>query len=89
MHSVYLWLIIATFVGYSVCYKKIRPLKTSGLNLSQFRVHGTTAQHRSPVYLERMVERKKIEVDSILRKHQAADDPLVMRMGYMASECRY
>ncbi len=42
----------------------------------------------SPVYLERMVERKKIEVDSLLRRHQAADDPLVMRMSYIASECR-
>ena len=42
----------------------------------------------APVYLERMVERKKIEVQSLLRRHQAADDPLVMRMSYMASECR-
>jgi len=43
----------------------------------------------APVYLERMVERKKIEVQSLLRRHQAPDDPLVMRMSYMASECRY
>lgn len=42
----------------------------------------------APVYLERMVERKKIEVQSLLRRHQAPDDPLVMRMSYMASECR-
>lgn len=42
----------------------------------------------SPLYLERMVERKKIEVDSLLRRHQALDDPLVMRMSYIASECR-
>ena len=42
----------------------------------------------APVYLERMVERKKIEFQSLLRRHQAADDPLVMRMSYMASECR-
>lgn len=44
---------------------------------------------QSPLYLERMVERKKIEVDSLLRRHQAIDDPLVMRMSYIASECRY
>lgn len=47
-----------------------------------------TMLHASPVYLERMVERKKAEVESLLRRHQAMDDPLVMRMGYMASECR-
>jgi indole-3-glycerol phosphate synthase len=41
------------------------------------------------VYLERMVERKKIEVDALLKRHQSMDDPLVMRMSYMASECKY
>ena len=41
------------------------------------------------VYLERMVERKKIEVDALLKRHQSEDDPLVMRMSYMASECKY
>ena len=41
------------------------------------------------VYLERMVERKKIEVDALLKRHQSVDDPLVMRMSYMASECKY
>ena len=41
------------------------------------------------LYLERMVERKKVEVDALLKRHQEPDDPLVMRMSYMASECRY
>jgi hypothetical protein len=45
--------------------------------------------YSSPLYLERMVERKKVEVESLLRRHQEADDPLVMRMSYMASECLY
>ena len=45
--------------------------------------------YSNPVYLERMVERKKAEVDSLLRKHQAADDPLFMRMSYLASENRF
>ncbi|KAJ1404506.1 hypothetical protein B484DRAFT_437140, partial [Ochromonadaceae sp. CCMP2298] len=48
-----------------------------------------TALWSSPLYLERMVERKKVEVESLLRRHQDADDPLVMRMSYMASECKY
>ena len=39
-------------------------------------------------YLERMVERKKIEVESLLRRHQSTDDPIVMRMSYIASECK-
>jgi indole-3-glycerol phosphate synthase len=34
----------------------------------------------SAVYLERIVE---------LKRHQSEDDPLVMRMSYMASECKY
>lgn len=41
------------------------------------------------MHLERLVERKKAEVDNLLRRHQAADDPLVMRLSYAASECKY
>jgi indole-3-glycerol phosphate synthase len=40
-------------------------------------------------WLDRAVARKRIEVDNLLRRHQDLDDPLVMRMGYMASESRY
>ena len=40
-------------------------------------------------YLQRMVDRKKIEVDALLKRHQEPDDPLVMRMSYVASECKY
>ena len=41
------------------------------------------------LYLGRMVERKKIVVDNMLRRHQDPSDPLVMRMTYMATECKY
>lgn len=41
------------------------------------------------VYLERMVERKKVDVNSLLKRHQDPDDPLFMRMTYMASENRF
>ena len=41
------------------------------------------------VVLERLVARKKKEVDLLLRKHQEPDDPLVMRLSYVASECKY
>ncbi len=37
-------------------------------------------------YLERMVERKKIQVENTLRRHQEPDDPLVMRMSYMVTQ---
>lgn len=40
-------------------------------------------------YLERMIERKKIEVNQLLRKHDKPDDPIFMRMTYMASENKY
>ena len=40
-------------------------------------------------YLGRMVQKKKAEVDTLLRQHQELDDPLVMRMSYMASENLY
>ena len=40
-------------------------------------------------WLDRAVARKRIEVENLLRRHQEPDDPLVMRMSYMASECRY
>lgn len=35
---------------------------------------------RIPNYLEKIVARKKIEVETLLRQHQELDDPLVMRM---------
>lgn len=41
------------------------------------------------LYLERMVERKKIEVNQMLKRHDKPDDPIFMRMAYMASECKY
>lgn len=40
-------------------------------------------------YLGRLVERKKIVVDGMLRRHQDASDPLVMRMSYMATEGKF
>jgi indole-3-glycerol phosphate synthase len=34
--------------------------------------------------VDQMVKRKKIEVDNMLKRHQSKDDPLFMRMTYMA-----
>ena len=55
----------------------------------QARAHSLYGSFAYGSYLERMVERKKIEVDSLLRRHQDPNDPLVMRMSYMASENKY
>ena len=41
------------------------------------------------LYLERMVERKKIEVNNMLKRHQDPSDKIFMRMTYLASECKY
>jgi predicted LPLAT superfamily acyltransferase len=62
-------------------------LKTPLTAVPRSRQH--SARRASPVYLERMVERKKAEVDSLLRRHQSPDDSLVMRMSYLSSECRF
>lgn len=50
---------------------RTRPLKmTQKYNLDHFK---------------RMIERKKIEVENLIHRHQKEDDPLFMRMHYMAS----
>jgi len=58
--------------------------------MSNFKLFGYDQQSNyDPSYLQRLVERKKIEVNSLLKKHQDVDDPLVMRMSYMASQCKF
>jgi indole-3-glycerol phosphate synthase len=81
----YILLILCTLSTHQVrafkgCY---RP------KMTKFRLPLQMRQEAYAAYLERMVERKKIEVDNLLRRHQAEDDPLVMRMSYMASENLY
>ncbi len=44
---------------------------------------------RAGEYLARMVQRKKAEVDNLLRRHSTVDDPLIMRMTYVNSNCKY
>jgi|LauGreSBDMM110SN_4_FD.fasta_scaffold80181_1 indole-3-glycerol phosphate synthase len=43
----------------------------------------------SGTYLHKIVERKKIEVDRMLRMHQSDSDPLVMRMSYINSQSNF
>lgn len=50
---------------------------------------GFKYEKAGPVYLERMVEKKKVEVQNLLKQHQALDDPLVMRMSYLADRNKY
>ena len=40
-------------------------------------------------YLHAMVERKKIEVDDLLRRHTAVDDPLLMRLTYLNNKASF
>ena len=37
------------------------------------------SKNKGASYLQRMVDRKKVEVDNLLRRHQEPDDPIVMR----------
>lgn len=53
-------------------------------NRYQFAIYGSAGD-----YLGRMVSKKKAEVDTLLRQHQDLDDPLVMRMSYMASDNKF
>lgn len=49
--------------------------KTGALGMAQYNLD----------HFKRMIERKKIEVDSLVHRHQKEDDPLFMRMNYMAT----
>ena len=76
---------------YKDSYSSRSSSSSSSSSKNDYKLFSSSSKYSSnyaPVYLERMVERKKIEVQSLLRRHQAPDDPLVMRMSYMASECR-
>ena len=59
------------------------PSKSSAYTLKALAVRADNT------YLDRMVQRKKIVVDNMLRRHQDPSDPLIMRMTYMASACKY
>lgn len=56
--------------------------------LQTYKIHRLFSSSSSG-YLERMVARKTIDVDSMLRKHTDPSDPVVMRMSYMASESKF
>ena len=53
------------------------------------RISVSLSSTSSGFYLQRMVERKKIEVNNMLKRHQDPNDPIFMRMTYMSSECKY
>lgn len=40
-------------------------------------------------YLGKMIERKKVQVENLIRRHSAADDPLFLRMSYMNNENQF
>lgn len=61
---------------------------TRSINNIPFSIRAVRNNYDSS-YLERLVDRKRIEVDTLLRQHQDVDDPLVMRLSYMSSECKY
>jgi indole-3-glycerol phosphate synthase len=78
-----IWAILASFL-----LANNDAFRQATTTASKYR-HVSALAAQKGLYLERMVEAKKIEVDALLRRHQEPDDPLVMRMSYMASECKY
>ena len=81
--SIYIRLILCLTVAitklssFITTFSKVRPLQTQ------------YAFSHNQMYLDKMVQKKKIVVDNMLRRHQDPSDPLVMRMTYMATECKY
>lgn len=75
-------LLIVLFVTVTISFKLCRKFPTSTMQK-------VSAVRADNVYLDRMVQRKKIVVDNMLRRHQDPSDPLVMRMTYVATECKY
>jgi len=78
----FLWFNNAASLFAGSCWNKRLRLTTSRADGSYNNLAGAT-------WLDKSVARKRIEVDNLLRRHQEPDDPLVMRMSYMSSECRY
>jgi hypothetical protein len=79
------WGSLLSVVHYQCSLKTASVLHPSIREASVLRSQYSSAA----LYLERLVARKKIAVDGLLRRHQDPSDPLVMRMTYMATEARY
>lgn len=59
------------------------------IGANQLSLQSSYNNYEGATWLDRAVARKRIEVDNLLRRHQEPDDPLVMRMGYLASSCNF
>eukprot|EP01031_Cornospumella_fuschlensis_P025019 gene25019-30221_t len=71
----------------SLALKTLKDMKTA-LMLGIIHIHSLSNQAPGS-YLHRMVERKKLEVDNLLKRRYHENDPLYLRMHYMASEHSY
>ena len=64
-----LYVTIVTSFCHSTLHKRRKSIKS---------LLSSNYDNYNPAYLERLVQRKKIEVDTLLRQHQDLDDPLVL-----------
>lgn len=85
---------IVAFVESLHGYKKLQTPRTHLVSLgisrvSRVQVFMSGSERRYGDYLARIVQRKKAEVDNLLRRHSSIDDPLVMRMTYVNNQCKY
>lgn len=75
-----IWALLENGIGFRSIQNTIR-IGRQNVNICKVAGNGD--------YLARMVQRKKAEVDNLLRRHQSLDDPLFMRMTYVNAQCKY
>lgn len=73
-------LVFSLAIGYSLCYGYIN-LKLYKISNSKIKLQ----QSKQNRYLEDMVSRKAVEVENLLRRHSAPDDPLMMKLSYTST----
>lgn len=79
---------LLSVILYLLCVNVIDSFKAPGCLVGRFagktRPLGMTERYNLD-HFKRMIERKKVEVENLLHRHQKEDDPLLMRLNYMAT----
>lgn len=77
-------LVLFILIGCSLCNGYV-DLKANRFSNSNIKLQ----QLKQSRYLEDMVSRKVVEVENLLRRHSAEDDPLMMRLSYQSTSSFY
>lgn len=79
----FLGVIVVVLHGFEMSCSRLLMQRSCSCQLSM------SLNRHGAEYLDKMVKRKKVEVNNLLRRHESADDPLFMRMTYMAQQNHY